>query len=97
MNCIGGSKSCDFAMNCTLRRIEAPMRKWSMNDEWIRRTIRGRCRGKGSASMPRTRRWRGGPMREWSMNDEWLGALEEVAVGEFVDDRNHAGGNRTQE
>ena len=55
MNCIGGLKSCDFAMNCTLRRIEAPMRKWSMNEEWLGARITGPLAGTCSASMPRTR------------------------------------------
>ena len=55
MNCIGGLKSCDFAMNCTLRRIEAPMRKWSMNEEWLGARITAPLGGTCSASMPRTR------------------------------------------
>ena len=56
MNCIGGLNSCDFAMNWTLRRIEAPMRKWSMNEEWLGARITGPLGGTRSASMPRTRK-----------------------------------------
>ena len=41
MNCIGGLKSCDLAMNRTLRRIEAPRKKWSMNEKWLGARITG--------------------------------------------------------
>jgi hypothetical protein len=55
MNCIGGLKSCDFAMNATLRRTKAPMKKWSRNDEWFGARITGPLPGTRSAAIPRAR------------------------------------------
>ena len=33
--------SCDLAMNRTLRRMNAPVKKWSMNEKWLGARITG--------------------------------------------------------
>ena len=42
-------------MNDTLRRIDAPRKKWSMNEEWFGARITGPLAGTSSGAMPRTR------------------------------------------
>ena len=35
MNCSGGVKSWDFAMNRTFLRTNAARKKWSMKEKWL--------------------------------------------------------------
>ena len=53
---IGRRKSCDFAMNRTLRRVETPRKKWSMNEKWFGARITGPRAGTFSAAIPRARK-----------------------------------------
>jgi hypothetical protein len=43
-------------MNRTLRRIEVPRKKWSMNEEWFGARITGPVFGTFSAKTPRVRK-----------------------------------------
>jgi len=54
--CIGGVKSCDFAMNETRRRRKMPMKKWSMNEKWFGARISGPRGGTFSAPSARARK-----------------------------------------
>ena len=47
---------CDLAMNRTLRRIETPRKKWSMNEKWFGARITGPVPGTFSAATPRVRK-----------------------------------------
>ena len=48
--------SCDFAMKFTRRRMNAPAKKWSMNEKWFGARITGPRTGTFSASIPRARK-----------------------------------------
>ena len=56
MNCIGGTKSCDLAMNRTRRRMNAPAKKWSMNEKWFGARMTGPVAGTRSAPRLRERK-----------------------------------------
>ena len=43
-------------MNRTLRRIETPRKKWSMNEKWFGARISGPSAGTFSAPIPRARK-----------------------------------------
>ena len=51
---IPGLNSCDLAMNWIRRRMNAPMKKWSMNEAWLGARITGPL-GTFSLAMPRAR------------------------------------------
>ena len=55
MNCIGRANSCDLAMKRTRRRMNAPTKKWSMNEKWFGAMITGPV-GTFSAAIPRARK-----------------------------------------
>ena len=50
-------------MKRTLRRIETPMKKWSMNEEWFGARITGPRAGTLSPAMPRARK----KIQAWSV------------------------------
>ena len=56
MNCSGRVKSCDLAMKRTLRRIETPRTKWSMNEKWLGARITAPSPRTFSAASPRVRK-----------------------------------------
>ena len=56
MNCIGRLNSCDLAMKRTLRRMKAPIRKWSMKEKWLGARITGPLAGTFSEEMQRVRK-----------------------------------------
>ena len=43
-------------MNRTLRRIDAPRKKWSMNEKWFGARMTGPLGGTCSVAMPRARK-----------------------------------------
>ena len=43
-------------MNDTRRRMNAPTKKWSMNEKWFGARISGPCAGTRSAPTPRARK-----------------------------------------
>ena len=43
-------------MNRTLRRVETPRKKWSMNEKWFGARMTGPLGGTFSAAMPRARK-----------------------------------------
>ncbi len=47
--------SCDLPMNCTRRRTNAPVKKWSMNEAWLGARITGPL-GTFSVPIPRARK-----------------------------------------
>ena len=54
-HCSGRVKSCDFAMNCTLRRRYAATKKWSMKEKWFGAISTGPSLGTLCESMQRPR------------------------------------------
>ena len=56
MCCIPFEKSWDLAMNCTRRRVPAPVKKWSMNEKWLGARITAPSGSTFSAAIPRVRK-----------------------------------------
>ena len=52
----GGANSCDLAMKRTRRRMNAPAKKWSMNEKWLGARITGPRAGTFSSPTPRARK-----------------------------------------
>jgi len=56
MNESGGLNICDLAMKRTLRRMNAPRKKWSMNEKWLGARITGPLAGTFSDEIQRARK-----------------------------------------
>src|SRR4051794_25406788 len=52
----GGLKSGDLALNRPLRRMNAPAKKWSMNEKWLGARITGPDAGTFSLAIERARK-----------------------------------------